>query len=139
MQLKSWVDELQSNLLLDQSTGFITSLHLFVKAPSTSLSDENEVEYFRELGISIKEKIQGQYLAGRILRKLHQKRSVLSTSVENQPPNIEQQSQTVQDKRYAEPIYKIYCSLIEKTLQREHKRFVMMKREMPEIIKNDTF
>ena len=43
------------------------------------------------------------------------------------------------NKRHSEPIWKIFCTLVEKTLQKELRRFQMMKREMPQIIKHDTF
>ena len=42
-------------------------------------------------------------------------------------------------KRHSEPIFKIFCTLIEKTLYKELRRFQMMKKEMPQVIKNDTF
>ena len=137
MALKNWVDELQSQLLLDPATGFIASLHLFLKQPAaTSEVEETKTDYFKEFGIQIKEKIQGQFLCERLLRKLHQKRSVVVSVA-----NIDSDSISVDllNKRHSEPIWKIFCTLVEKTLQKELRRFQMMKREMPQIIKHDTF
>ena len=117
MALKNWVDELQSQLLLDPATGFIASLHLFLKPPpaaATNEVEETKTDYFHEFGIQIKEKIQGQFLCGRLLRKLHQKRSV----VVNVANVVDSDSISVDllHKRHSEPIFKIFCTLVEKTL-----------------------
>ena len=57
MALKQWVDDLQSQLVLDSATGFIASLHLFLKLPATVESEEEKAEMLIKSGIETKKRM----------------------------------------------------------------------------------
>mgnify|MGYP000932836280 CR=1 FL=1 len=71
MALRHWIDDLQSQLVLNPATGFIASLNLFLKAPAAAEGEERKNDFYTEFGIQIREKIQSVFLSGKILRKLH--------------------------------------------------------------------
>ena len=70
-------------------------------------------------------------MLAKILQKLHHKR------VLERPQDQIFHNEIIQ--RNSDPIYKICCCLMEKTLQKELRRCQMNKKQLPEIVKNDIF
>jgi len=65
-----------------------------------------------------------------IFNKLHYKRVI-------ERPDQAQGLNTELEQKHGEPIFKIFCSLLDKTLEKELRRSLWLKKEMPEIVKSE--
>ena len=64
-----------------------------------------------------------------IFSKLHEKRMIDRPDQTTNGPNEMEQ-------KHSEPIYKIFCCLLDKMLSRELRRSLMHKKEMPQLVKS---
>ena len=74
MQLKNWVEMLQSKAQLDPETGFLASLPNYIRFPA-NLSEEEKKAYIVKRGVETKQRIVSE-LINKLLEKLHYKRVV---------------------------------------------------------------
>lgn len=70
-------------------------------------------------------------MIGRVLKKLQQKLFLSRPQSGHQSPDL--------TLKHQEPIYRICCCLMEKTLVKELRRFQMNNKEMPQIILREIF
>lgn len=126
MQLKNWVEMLQSKASLDPKTGFLASLPNYVRIPD-GLEEEEKSSYLVNRGIQIKQRIKRE-LINRLLEKLHYKRVV------------ERPNDLLTDflDRHCEPIFKIYCCILDTILKKELRRMQMANKQLPDLVQNDT-
>ena len=99
-------------MVLDPASGFIVNLPNFVAAPQRITDDDAKKAYLQEVGLDLRKKIQGEMIA-KLLKKLHQKQRVIGR------PN------EYHEQKHLEPIFKICCCLMEKTLTKERRQRLM--------------
>jgi|FrelakmetLWP11LW_1041352.scaffolds.fasta_scaffold26073_1 hypothetical protein len=129
MQLKNWVDSLQNSVVFDPTTGFIENLPNFLSVPQEVFEEDAKKAYFQECGINIRKKIQVEMIS-KLLKKLNLKR-VIGRSNEYYGIELEQ--------KHLEPVYKICCCLMDKTLTKEKRRCFMNQKDLPPIVKHSIF
>ena len=126
MQLKSWVENLQQQSMLDPDSGFLLSLPNYVPTPA-QFSEEQKKNFYVTKGKEIREKMVNVLLRS-LLIKLFQKRV------------IERPNDLLNDflEKHSEPIFRIYCCVLDTILGKELRKQRMAGKPMPDLVSNDT-